>query len=659
MDLLRGIKRLFAVEADNPELIRAQLEALTRQIPLLYLILIINSIAVATTHLGLAPDAMTIAFPTIFCFASLIRLAYWHYTRHREIGHDEAVSMLRSTVRLSAAIGGAVTFWGINLFRYGGPYQQAQVAFYMAITVVACVFCLMYLRAAALAVTLIVVVPFSVFFLCSENPVFVAIALNLLLVSVAMVVVLLSHYDSFAKRIATQKELIAKQAETQRLSDENFRLANIDSLTSMPNRRRFFAELDTIFNKARLANGRFAVGLIDLDGFKAVNDLYGHSTGDRLLIEACERLRSHLPVDVFLARLGGDEFGLVVEGIESREKLMEFGSSFCAILSAPYSLGTSTAEVSASTGFAVYPDSAASVEALLEHADYALYHAKSSARGMPVVFSQDHKTEMHKLSVLEQRLRQADLAAELWIAYQPVIDTRTGHAVSFEALARWTSPVLGAVPPDLFIRAAERSDLVNRITEMLLRKALQEAKGWRSDLRISFNLSARNLMSTETMLRLMAIIGESGVNPGRIDFEITETVLMADFENARDRLQMLRRIGVGISLDDFGSGYSSLSYVHQLQLDKIKIDRTFINDIDTEARSRNVIKSVLDLCRNLNLICVVEGVENARQFATISKLGCDMVQGFFVAQPMPPGEISQFLLEEEQRLASSVRAISA
>jgi diguanylate cyclase (GGDEF)-like protein len=646
---LRFFRQLFAVPDDNPELMQSQLTALTFQIPLLYFILISNTIAVAYTHHGIASVTQTVFLPLVFSIFGSLRAWKWLKLRKRVLEPSEIATRLRSTVRLTIGLGICVTAWGFSLFPYGGPLEQGHVAFYMAVTVVACILCLLHLRAAALGLTLIVVIPFSVFFGFSGNTVFVAMAANVLLVAAAMVIVLLTQYRDFSSLISMQKQLVLRQEETQRLSDENHRLANLDSLTGLPNRRYFFSELERAVANAAANDKRLIFGLFDLDGFKAVNDLYGHAVGDRLLVEASRRLADSLLPGMVFARLGGDEFGLLITADFDKDEVLHFARSLCSILGAPYQLDDVHAEISASAGLAIHPQSARTIEGLVEHADYALYHAKNSQRGSPVLFTRDHKTKMHKLSLLEQRLRQADFSKELWLAYQPIVDVKTGRTRCFEALARWSDPILGQVPPDLFIKAAERSELVNRITEVLLRRALAEAKSWPADIRISFNLSARNLASSETVLRIISIINESKIRPDRIDLEITETVLMADFDNARDKLHALRRLGPRISLDDFGSGYSSLSYVHRLQFDKIKIDRGFITGIAQDPKSLNVIKTVVDLSRNLDLDCVVEGVETEEQFDIIRELGCDMAQGYFSGRPMPGSDVVQYLEAEARR----------
>jgi diguanylate cyclase (GGDEF)-like protein len=657
MHLVSSIRSLFSVPTDNPELARSQLAAFSKQIPLLYFILLANSIAVAATHFDTAPVYLTVHVPALLSIVCLFRLIAWHRTRRAEIDGTEAVRRLRTTTRLVAILGVSFTLWALSLYRYGDAYAQGHVAFYMAITVIGCIFCLMHLRPAALLLTLIVTIPFTIFFALTGNMVFVAISLNILLVAMAMVFILFTYYRDFANLIESKKELVVKQAETQRLSDDNFRLANLDSLTDLPNRRRFFADLHVLLHRAQDSGARFAVGLIDLDGFKPVNDLYGHSTGDRVLKEAGRRLRQRCGASVTVARLGGDEFGLIVDGDLTDAEIRALGRSLCEALAAPYVMSDVTAQISGSVGFATFPEAGRSSEHLFERADYALYYAKQNLRGSTVIFSSEHETELREFGLIEQGLRHADLERELSLVFQPIFALDSMRTVGFEALARWSSPTLGPVAPTAFIKAAERSDLISRLTEVLLRKALHAAGSWPEDVRISFNLSVRDIASPDAVLRIMALVERSGIAPDRIDLEVTETAVMRDFEQASEALRCLKQLGVHISLDDFGTGYSSLSCVHRLPLDKIKIDRSFIAEIDTRQTCRDIVRTVVDLCRNLKLACVVEGAETEAQLRILDDLGCNCIQGYYFGLPMPAADVPGHLARErEDQLAGTPAA---
>ena len=633
---MKIIANLFRIDADNRELMDAQLAAFSRQVPLLYFILSVNSIALAFTHFGLAPISLTVVFPGILVLACAIRCLVWLRRRGLTVEPETAARTLRTTVVLGGFLGFVFLAWAISLFPYGDTARHGHILFFVGVTVVSCILCLMHVRPAAMMLTATVIAPFVVFLLASGDMVQIAIGLNLFLVTVAMVYILTICSRQFAA-------MVNGEVETRRLSDENFRLANIDSLTDLPNRRQFFHRLSILAEQARTENRKFVVGVLDLDGFKAVNDHYGHGVGDKVLQAAGQRLLAFFDDTQFIARLGGDEFGIIVDADLDPDAVLTVGARVCSALDAPFSVAGIVAQIGGSVGFALAPDAGTTAELLYERADYALYHAKAKHRGQPVIFSREHEVEIRRLSTVEHLLRTIDLDAELSLHFQPIVNVGSGRLIGFEALARWHSAELGNVPPDVFIAVAERTELIGTITKVLLRKAVAAAKSWPSDLILSFNLSMRDLVSHATILQIVSIINGSGIDPRRIIIEVTETALMQDYEQVQDSLRILRSLGLKVALDDFGSGQSSLSYVHQLSLDKIKIDRGFIRNIATEENARNIVKTVIDLCRNLKFECVVEGVETAEQAEIIGMLGCSMMQGYFFAKPMPEHEVEKFI----------------
>ena len=434
-------------------------------------------------------------------------------------------------------------------------------------------------------------------------------------------------------------QAIGARVTAERLHGDALKLANCDALTGLPNRRSFFLEAGT-------QSATFDLALIDLDGFKPINDIYGHSVGDELLIAVASRLRDQCGTKGFAARMGGDEFAVILPGQRSEAELQAFGTALCDALRETYLLGGVAANISASVGFVRSQGEGLTVSQLLERADYALYFAKQNLRGAPVIFTRAHEAEMHDFSIVDQTLRAADLDAELSIVFQPQVDAIAHRTVSFEALARWTSPRLGRVGPDVFIKAAERSGLITRITLILLEKALAGMAGWRDDLRVSFNLSARDLRSSLAINNIRDTVKRSGVDPARIEFEITETAMLTDFEQACEALLQLKAMGCRIAVDDFGSGYSSFSYIHRLPVDKIKIDRSFVTQLVTHGSAVKIIKTIIDLCRNLHLDCVIEGVETERELNQLLNVKARYIQGYLFAKPMPATAIAGYLANE-------------
>ncbi|ESQ74178.1 histidine kinase [Asticcacaulis sp. AC402] len=644
------MRELFTVSGDSPELVQAQFRAFCRQMPTLYFILTVSTLAVSYTFSSRAPLWLSVYLPVAVCLICVGRFVWWLRAGGKPVSHEVALHHLRLTNVLAALLSVALSTWGLNLYGYGDAHAQGHVIFYMALTVIGCIFCLMHLRSAAIAVTLIVIVPYILFLMAKGGPTERAIAVNLALVCMAMISVLLTHYRDFKALIASRRDLTRQQAETQALSNENFRIANIDALTGLANRRRFFYDAEAAFDVVRDSRMPLAIGVIDLDGFKPVNDTFGHAVGDRVLVEAAERFGAIVaatrPLKAAVYRLGGDEFGLIVQGDMTATDLEDLGRRLTEVMSRPFRTGQAHAQMACSVGFAQWPRSGDSAESLFECADYALYHAKRHLRGQTVLFSAEHQAEIINQSVVERNLQAADLSAELSLVYQPLIDLRTGGTVGFEALARWDNPTLGRVGPAVFIPAAERAGLIGTVTRVLLEKALREARTWPSAIGLSFNLSAHDICAAEGVVRLIAIVHASGIDPKRIDFEITETAMAADFERAHQSITALKALGCQVSLDDFGTGYSSLNYVHRLPLDRIKVDRSFVADLDTNPASRKIVKSLTSLCLDFGLTSVIEGVETAEQLEVLAGLNGDLAQGYLFARPMPALEIPAYLAGE-------------
>lgn len=637
------LRRFFTVPGDNMELVGAQYAAFSKQIPLLYFLVIANTLAVCFVLYGLAPVYLTVYMPGALCLFCAVRCVVWIARRNETLSNEEALRTLRAVNRRAVIISAFFVGWALSLYSYGDAYSRGQVAFYIALTVVGCTVCLMHVRSAALLLALTVNTPYIVFFLMAEQASLRAMAVNIALVTAALIATLFGYHRDFANLVYSRISLTEKQAETQRLSDENLRLANQDSLTGLANRRSFFTALNEATARAATTGAPLAIGVIDLDGFKPVNDTYGHLVGDRLLVEAAQRMQTCCDGAASVYRLGGDEFALIVDHDISGDRLAALGRMIIANMRAPFLLGNIDARIGASIGFAVYPDSADTPARLYERADYALYHVKRRHRGEALLFSAEHEEQIRKYGAIELAMQSADFDKELALVFQPIVDARTGQPIALEALARWTSPTLGPVSPATFIPVAERNGMIRQLTKMLLRKALAAAAQWPENIKLSFNLSAHDISAADGVLQIIDIIHRAKIAPRRIDFEITETAIAQDFEQARATIKALKALGAGISLDDFGSGYSSLSHVRALPLDKIKVDRSFIVDIATDKTSHDIVKSLLSLCRDVGIGCVVEGVEREEQLVALREIGCAIVQGYYFSRPIEEPRVAAYL----------------
>lgn len=630
------IVRLVSVQRDNSELLKAQFEVLSSQVPLMYSIVLINSWSLAYTFKQAAPAWLTIYVPVCFSVVCGARLVNWWRSRGIHPTPESARKALTQTNGFAFTLCVILTVWATSLYPYGDPYMQANIAFFIAITGAGGIVCMQQLPSAAFIAAFVVNAAFIACFSMSGIPSFGVMAVNMLLVAIALLLVVSVQFRHFGAAIDMRTKL-------EVVNRENFRLANLDSLTGLSNRRQFFSHLEDSF--ADEANSRLAVGIIDLDGFKPVNDLYGHKVGDSLLVEVGRRLAALSSDTIHVSRLGGDEFALTVTDCPDDADLLALGELVCAQLRAPFVLPEAAVQISGSIGLSVYPDVAGNAHELYERADYALYQSKRANRGHALLFAKSHIVEIEQRTRIEQTLSNADLEQEMAVFFQPIIDIQLERTVAFEALARWTSPVLGNVPPDEFIAVAERLGLISHLTRVLLRKALAAAAGWPEDVGLSFNLSTHDICSADGVIAIVGIIQSSGIDPSRLDFEITETAMMYDFAEARKSIEMFKRLGCGIALDDFGTGFSSLSQLHALPLTKIKIDRSFVTDLDKIPASYKIVKSLLALSADMGLGCIIEGAETKEELDTLARLGARLVQGYYFSPPVSESKVAAFLPE--------------
>nr|WP_249116895.1 EAL domain-containing protein [Ciceribacter sp. L1K23] len=435
------------------------------------------------------------------------------------------------------------------------------------------------------------------------------------------------------------RKAILKQIEARLAADEMAAraqaLARTDMLTALPNRRSMFAELDGL-----VASGKpLWLGIVDLDGFKSINDVYGHLIGDRLLGAVVERLAEEASKgDILLGRIGGDEFAIIVPGDRPPAEIEALGDAMIGRLALPFQISLLSLSVGASAGFAHFPSMGASGAQLYERADYALYKAKAHRRGRTVLFDSDEDEEMKENVAMERALREHDLNAELYLLLQPQYSLRENAITGFEALARWRCDGLGEVQPDKFIRIAERSGLMRRVTDILFAKGLETLARLPADMSLSFNLSARDLVDRSVAAGLLRMIAARGIAADRVEFEITETAVMADLPLARLILEDLSAAGCRIALDDFGSGYSSFRYIDQLPLNKVKVDKSFVRQVAHSVTSREIVAGVIALCQRLGLRSVLEGVETDAELAVVLPLEPDLIQGYYFGRPMTADE---------------------
>ena len=737
----------MGVSSDNPELLKAQYRAFSRQLPMMYFILISSTWAVALAFRSHAPHWLAIGVPLLLTAACAVRVLHWWRSRRIDPTPELALRALKRTNRLASIIAAAFTAWSLALFPYGDPYTRSYLAFYMAITVIACIFCLMHLRSAAIMVTVIVNGVFIAFFSATGQPTFVAIAINMALVSLGLLVILMINYRDFTLMVNAQTEARRREAEQGRLlhmiddmpiavmtvkpdsllinyanntskrlvdriahllpvksdsllgtsidifhaqpemqqrlladpanlpyntrvqlgpevldlkisavraNDGSYigpmltwalvtkeveaenrirQLAHYDMLTGLANRTNFREQLDA---QLAVPGARLGLLYIDLDGFKVINDTKGHRAGDALLEQVAERLRSVCSQAGTIARLGGDEFAVLVPH-DDADQATALACAIIAALSTPYPLGTDqSVRIGASVGMALAPAHGHDAEGLLSRADIALYAAKSAGKGMARLFTAAMETRIQERARLEGQLRAAlERQEHLFVFYQPIIHVETGKITAREALVRWHHAERGWVPPAEFVPIAEQSGLIEQLGRFVLQQACREAARWEDGARVAVNVSPMQLGKATLAQTVRAALLDAGLAPDRLEIEVTETALVQNEAESIEDLRELYHMGVRVALDDFGTGYSSLAHLRAFPFDKIKIDRSFVCDLQERPDSAVLVKAIADLGRQLGVITVAEGVETPAHARLIREAGCTEAQGYFYGRPAP------------------------
>jgi len=430
-------------------------------------------------------------------------------------------------------------------------------------------------------------------------------------------------------------------------------LAHNDSLTGLANRASFNDRVEQEFQRHRRKGDRFAVLCLDLDRFKQVNDVFGHAAGDAVLQAAGERITAVLGEKDVLARLGGDEFAIIHRGDCQVETLGRLGRDIITAMAAEVDFGGRSATVGVSVGIAVFPDDGPTPDALLRSADAALYKAKSDGRNTYRFFEAEMGAELRERQAMEFDLRRAIANGELRMVYQPQTSIRTQRTFGFEALLRWNHPERGEVSPSVFIPMAEEAGLIMAIGEWVLRQSCAEAASWPEPLVIAVNLSGAQLRAPNLADTIASILAKTGLEPGRLELEITETAMVEDFAKALHTLNALKALGVKVAMDDFVTGYSSLSTLRAFPFDKIKIDQTFVRNVQTNHEAATIVRAIVGLGRGLNLTVLAEGVESPEELAFLDQELCAEAQGFLFGRP---GDISLFDVEVGRKPAVATQA---
>ena len=441
-------------------------------------------------------------------------------------------------------------------------------------------------------------------------------------------VLVIGLFWAFGRLLRERREMKRRSAAEREIRT----LAFHDALTGLPNRRQFDDAIKAAANSPPGADASHAVLLLDLNGFKKVNDVFGHAVGDEVLIYVGARLSRAVRAGDMVARLGGDEFAVLATHIGGPDAATGLALRIIEELNPPIHAGGRDHAIATAIGIALTPEDGADPAELLRKADIALYRAKGQGRSALQFFEAEMDAHVRERDHIERELRSAIKAGAITPFYQPLVSLKTGRIQEFEALARWSHPDLGEVSPTRFIPIAEDCGLIAPLTDVLFTRACSDAAAWPADVQLAFNVSPVLLRDPGFGLRIISTLGRSGLDPRRLELEITESALVRDLDVVKVALGALREAGVRIALDDFGTGYSSLYHLRNFKLDKIKIDRSFVDAMTTDKDSAAIVQALIGLGAGLGLEVTAEGIETEAQRQLLSDQGCEQGQGFFYSE---------------------------
>ena len=616
------------------DLCRAQFREFVHQVPLMYVILSWNAVAVAFTYRDHAGSVLSCGVALVLCAVAAIRGHWWTRNGQRNFSDAEIIRQIRRTGLLAIILTAMFTGWAITLYPHGDMQAKAHLTFFLALTQISSVFCLFPLRSAALSVATVATVPFFIFFSLADGGRMMPEALMLSLVASGMVVILYKYNNTFSKLIRSRKILRQRQLETQKLSDENRRIAFTDPLSGLPNRRALLSRLEEISGLPREASGRLAVVFIDLDGFKEINDFHGHQLGDQLITEVGRTLSQLRCGQAMLVRMGGDEFALLIEGANAGEEAERFSVGALERLTQAQTILGRQLQIGASIGVAVDADGTTDPFELLRRADTAMYAVK--AHGKRGVKFYDPALDEGRLwrHQIEQEIADGLGRCEFDVVYQPIVDARTGEAVCVEALVRWPGRPAGALSPDEFIGIAEGSGTIQALGMYVLERACRETRDI-GGLRLSVNVSPTQFNNPDFCSHVQDILALTGFPPDRLQLEITERHLIDYPERASLAIDTLRDLGVRFALDDFGTGFTSIAYLQSFGFSCVKIDRSLTKRLEHDPKAGFLISGLIQMARGLDVSVVAEGVENEGLASSLRMSGCRHLQGYHFGRPGP------------------------
>jgi diguanylate cyclase (GGDEF)-like protein len=616
-------------------LVKEQYKALRTQVPIIYLL---AGAALSGLQFSIEGD-LSFGFnpPSALAACALVRLYQWLKTPPAEVTPEYMWRRIRQTTWLTLVLCLAICAWCLASAERN-PEPLMAILLFGGLTAIGASFGLSSHPPAARIPLIVVALPLAVAAFFSDDAQFVTAAISLAVVSLLLLRVIGSDNNHLESLVASRAAIELEQSRTSEALGGASRAASTDYLTKLPNRRAFVAHLATRLEVAAEGRG-FCLALIDLDKFKLVNDSFGHSAGDDLLQVVAARLASAVSDKACLARLGGDEFAVIFPEADTPLEAQRLGSEVLRTLNGPVDRSDYRFMISACCGLTIInTERAETTSTALKQADIALYHAKTEGAGCLALFNAGMEVPRKRQSALGKALQVPAAFSDIKLAFQPIVDLKSERIVAVEALARWAHKDLGNISPGEFIPVAEQLNLIGSLSEHLLKQAVNAALKWRPEVKLAFNLSAVQLRDKACSRSVLQALEESDFDPRRFQVEVTETAFLADFAVGGRNLEDLRCAGIQVILDDFGAGYSSISYLRKIRFDLIKLDGSLIASAEDTTERRLLLGAVIRFCQTMRIPCIAEHIETEGQLQLLRKLGCDFGQGFLLGQPSPEDE---------------------
>ncbi|WP_338466775.1 EAL domain-containing protein [Novosphingobium sp. ZN18A2] len=621
-------------QRDEDHLIRAYSANLSQRVPPLYGLVILAVTLLAMRFHGTAPAVLTEVVPAMMSVLALWRLAYWLPARVRRRSIADLRRDLRTMNWVSGFSAAILVGWAVAIYPHGDAAQQSLVHYVISVIGFCGILCLAEAPLTALFFGLSLAVPSTLFFVMNGHPNAVFISVVQATLTCLLLVVANAHHRDFVRLELSREEIVRRERHAARLAADNLANATYDALTGVLNRRAFLSLLERAMNDATGASAWLA--LVDLDGFKHVNDTYGHAAGDALLKTVAIRIGAQDGVTAY-GRLGGDEFALLLDGAYDSERALAAMKDLSRKIAEPVADRGTVLRLSACIG--MKRTEGRSVNECLERVDSALYKAKEDGDGAVCMFAPEDEVALRQRVAITRTFNAASLNDTIRLLYQPVWDIESEKVVAYEALARWT-PDGGEtwLQPSTFIPLADATGRTGELTRAILARALGECRVWEQGLTLGVNLAPRDVLRDGSVESIEQVVREAGAPPETITFDVTERALILDPKRAMHNLQAFRDRGFRISFDDFGAGLASLGNIHRLPLDVLKIDRGLTRALATDAGARALAGTILTLAWQLDIDCVIEGVETEAQTEVARALGIRLMQGYRFGRPLPVEE---------------------